>query len=167
MEEKSKISDDFLSEYLIGFGNTRGCALLGKTPFDKLKTVQNFLLEYEFDGKFIVIDCPNESPDVDSVTKITKRYQNVPYVIFNRCEGILCRDDIIKVFVHLLDADEYSILFPTESFYVFLGDKNTLGQGVNEENPDHIDSFCTFVNCYDFDKNERYMGHNAAIVKEA
>jgi hypothetical protein len=165
MEEKSKLSDDFLIEYLTGFGSTRGCALLGRTPFDKLKAIRDFLSGQGHE--FILVDCQNEARDADSITKIAKRYQNAPYVIFNRCEGILCQDDIIKVFVHLLDVDEYSILFPTESFYVFLGDKNTLGQGVNEENRDHIDSFCTFVNCYDFDKNERYMGYNAVIAKEA
>jgi hypothetical protein len=163
MEEKSKLSDDFLSEYLMGFGSTRGCALLGKTSFDKMEAVQNFLSEQG--RRFVVVDCLNEAGDADSLTKVAKRYQNTPYVIFNHCESILGRDDIIKVFAHLLDADEYPILFPTESFYVFIGDKNTLGQGANGENPDHIDSFCTFVNCYDFDKDERYMGHNATLVE--
>jgi nitrate reductase NapAB chaperone NapD len=168
MEEKSKISDDFLTEHLIGFGSTRGCALMGKTPFDKLETVQNFLLERgfaEFDGedkpggRFVVVDCLKEAQDADSVTKTAERYRNVPYVIFNHCEGILCRDDVLKVFAHLLDPDEYDIWFPTESFYVFISEKSTIPKesnylaGSHEE--DHIASFRNFVSCYDFDKKEQ------------
>jgi hypothetical protein len=129
MEKGKMPGNDFLTEYLMGFGSTRGCALLGKTSFDKLKITRNFLSEQglgELDdedklyGKFVVIDCPNEAGDADSVTKIAKRYRNIPYVIFNHCEGILGKGDVIKVFAHLLDTDEYSILFPTESFYVFI-----------------------------------------------
>jgi hypothetical protein len=48
MEGRSKISDDFLTEHLRGFGSTRECALLGKAPFDKLETVQDFLSERSF-----------------------------------------------------------------------------------------------------------------------
>jgi hypothetical protein len=163
--EKDKISgNDFLAEYLTDFGSTRGCALLGKTSFDKLKTVREFLSgQGVTDDKLVVIDCPNETGDADSVIKLAKKYQKAPYVIFNRCEGLLCRNDVLKVFAHLLDPDEYSVLFPSESFYVFLGDENTLGRG-KVENSDHLDSFCTFVNCYDFDKGRRYMGYNAMPV---
>jgi hypothetical protein len=32
MEEKSEVSDDSLTEYLVGFGSTRRGNLLGKTP---------------------------------------------------------------------------------------------------------------------------------------
>jgi hypothetical protein len=167
MENKSKISDDFLTEYLVGFGSTRGCALMGKTPFDKLKTVQDFLLERGC--KLEVIDCRKEARDADSVTKMAEKYQNTPYLIFNHCENILCRDDVLKVFAHLLDADEYDIWFPTESFYVFLGDKNTIPRktdcpaGSYEE--DHIASFCTYINCYDFDAGKQLMGQNDTAVK--
>jgi hypothetical protein len=171
MENDKIPGNDFLTEYLMGFGSIRGCALLGKTSFDKLKITRNFLLEQGFgelndegklDGKFVVIDCPNEAGDADSVTKIAKRYRNIPYVIFNHCEGILGRDDVLKVFAHLLDADEYSILFPTESFYVFLGDKNPIPQEVDypagSSEEDHIASFCNFINCYDFDKEKAVCG---------
>jgi hypothetical protein len=157
MEDKSKISD-FLSEYLTGFGSTRGCALLGKAPFDKLKAVQDFLSGHGCGFK--VIDCLKEARDADSVTKAAERYRNIPYAIFNHCEGILCQNEVLKVFAHLLDADEYSILFPTESFYVFLGDKNTIpqesGYPAGSYEGDHIASFRTYVNCYSFDKNEQY-----------
>jgi hypothetical protein len=165
MEEKCKYSD-FLAEYLTGFGSTRGCALLGKTPFDKLKAVQDFLSGHDY--RFEVIDCPNKARDADSVTKVAERHQNVPYVIFNHCEGILCQDDVLKVFAHLLDANEYPILFPTESFYVFLGNKNTIPQeadypaGSYEE--DHIASFRTYINCYDFDKEKQYIGQDIIAV---
>jgi glutaredoxin len=157
MEEKRKISDDFLTEYLVDFGSSRGCTLLGKTSFDKLKAVQDLLSGQGH--RFEVVDCPKEARDADSVTKMAKKYQKVPYVIFNRCEGILCRDDVLKVFAHLLDIDEYDIWFPTESFYVFLGDKNTIPQEtdypVGEHEEDHIASFRTYVNCYDFDKDRQ------------
>jgi hypothetical protein len=167
MEEKSKIPDNFLAECLVGFGSSRGCAFLGKTRFDKLKAVQRFLSGRgfgEFDGKdpktdkFIVIDCPKEARDSNSLIKIAEKCQNFPYVIFNHCEDILCRDDVLKAFAHLLDVNEYDIWFPTNSFYVFLGDKNTIPRkedypaGSYEE--DHISSFCTFVNCHDFDVGE-------------
>jgi hypothetical protein len=171
MGEKRKISDDFLTEYLVGFGSTGGCAFLGKTSFDKLKTVRDFLSGRgfgKFDGKdpkndkFIVIDCRKEVRDSDSVTKMAEKYQNLPYVIFNHCEDILCRDDVLKAFAHLLDADEYDIRFPTESFYVFLGDKNTIprmaGLPAGSYKGDRIASFCTYVNCYDFDTEKRFMG---------
>lgn len=54
MVEKSRLSDDFLTERLVGFGSARGRALLGETSFDKLKAVQEFLSGRgysEFDGK--------------------------------------------------------------------------------------------------------------------
>jgi hypothetical protein len=170
MEEKSEIFD-LLAEYIVGFGSARGCALLGETLFDKMKAVQDFLLEQGFtefngkgktDDKFVVIDCLGETGDADSVTKIAEKYQNVPYVIFNHCEGILCRDDVLKVFAHLLDADEYDIWFPTKSFYVFIGDKNTIPQEANypagSQEEDHVASFRNFVGCYDFDKKEQCIG---------
>jgi hypothetical protein len=171
MAEKGKIFKDFLTEYLMGFGSARGCALLGKTDFDKLKVVRDFLSGQglgEFDGKgeasgkFIVIDCPEEARDADSVTQAAKRYRNVSYVIFNNCGDILCQDDVLKVFAHLLDADEYDIWFPTVSFFVFLGDKNTIPQKAGYPpgswESDHIDSFCAYIKCRDFDKNKRLNG---------
>lgn len=152
MEERSKISD-LLSEYLVGFGSTGGCALLGKTPFDKLKAVQDFLSGQDY--RFETVDCRNEAWDADSVTKVAEKYRHTPYIIFNHCEDILCRDDVLKVFAYLLDSEEYPVLFPTESFYVFLGDKNTIPQEADypagSYEGDHIASFRTYVNCYDFD----------------
>jgi glutaredoxin len=167
VEEISGISGEFLSEYLTSFGSSRGCALLGKTPFDKLKAVKDFLTGR--DCQFEAINCRKEARDADSVIKMAEKHQNTPYVIFNHCEDILCRDDVFKIFAHLLDADEYDVWFPTESFYVFLGDKNTIPQragfpaGSYEE--DHIASFCTYVNCYDFDAGKRFMGQNDTSVK--
>jgi glutaredoxin len=166
MEEKNKIPDDFLTEYLVGFGNTRGCALLGKAPFDKLKTVQDFLSRHGYG--FEVIDCLKESQEADSVTKVAERYRNIPYIIFNHCEGILCQNEVLKVFAHLLDSEEYPVLFSTESFYVFLGDKDTMPQEADypagSYEGDHIASFRTYVNCYDFDRNEQYAEQNNVAV---
>jgi hypothetical protein len=166
MEEKSKVFDEFLIEYLVGFGSTRGCALLGKTPFDKLKAVRDFLSRHGH--RFEVIDCLKEAQDADSVTKMAERHKNAPYVIFNHCEGILCQNEILKVFAHLLDSEEYPVLFPTESFYVFLGDKDTIPQEADfpagSYEGDHIASFRTYVNCYDFDKNEQYTDQDIMAV---
>jgi hypothetical protein len=117
---------------------------------------------------FETIDCPNEAQDADSVTKIAERYQNIPYVIFNRCEGILCQNEVLKVFVHLLDSKEYPVLFSTESFYVFLGDKDTIPQKADcsdgSYEGDQIASFRTYVNCHDFDKNEQYADQDIMAV---
>jgi hypothetical protein len=162
METRKMPGKDFWDEYLIPWMSTRGCALVGKTGFDKLKAVTDYLSGVPAgDSGWIVADC-RETPDADFVTKTAEQYQSVPYVIFNHCECILCRDDVLKVFARLFDADEYDIRFPTESFYVFLGDKNTIpqrtGGHAGSREADRIDSFCTYVKCYDFDTGRQFTG---------
>jgi hypothetical protein len=159
--DRNKIPEKgFWEEYLSDWGSSRGCAFLGKTGFDKLGVVQNFLKEAG--REFAVVDC-RETSDADAITDAAKRYREVPYVIFNNCEGILSQDGVLKVFAHILDADEYSIDFPTKSFYVFLGDKNTLCQiedySAGSPEADHIASFCSFVQCHDLDTEKRFMGY--------
>jgi hypothetical protein len=163
--EKCKISD-FLSEYFTGFGSTRECALLGKTPFNKLKAVQDFLSGHAYG--FETIDRLNETGDADSVTKVAEKYRNAPCVIFSHCEGILCLDDTLKVFAHLLDSEEYPVLVPSESFYMFHGDKNTIPQESDYPTGGyeggHIASFRIYVNCFDFDKDKQYVEQNTVAV---
>jgi len=164
------LSDEFLEEYLVPFGSKRGCALLGKTKFDKLEIVKNFL-----EGQsFVIHDCKGKAQKETTISKIVAKYKSIPYVIFENCECILMNDSVLSVFAHLLDNDEYNGRyrfintkgvteeFTTSSFYVFLGrvnyipKKSNLPTGGVKQN--HIDSFCTYVNCYDFDTKKHYFG---------
>jgi hypothetical protein len=54
VEEKSEIRRGFLDEYLTGFGRAKGCALLGESPFDKLKAVQDFFQGRAVDLKWLI-----------------------------------------------------------------------------------------------------------------
>lgn len=163
MKRSETPDKDFWEEYMAGGGR----ALPGKTAFDKLDAARSRLSERGFkETDWAAADC-REACGAGAIMNAAKRYWNTPRVIFNNCGGVLCRDDVLKVFAHLLDADEYGTRFPAKSFYVFLGDKNTIPQaadcpaGSYEE--DHIMSFCSFVNCYDFDKEARYMGHSRQL----
>jgi hypothetical protein len=168
----NSLNNDFLEEHLeFTHAFRRGCALLGKTAFDKLEAIRGFLSDHGFielggkdktDRGFVVINCRKEAQDSDSILKIAERYQSTPYVIFNNCEDILRHDDVLRVFAYLLDPEEYEAPFFTESFYVFLGGENTISQ--NTDSPaedavsDHIASFCHYIPCYDFDAEEQYSG---------
>jgi hypothetical protein len=166
--KKDKMPDrEFWEEYLAGRRAAGGCALLGKTAFDKLEAVKGCLSEHGLkESDAAVVDC-REIRDADAIMDAARRYHDTPYVIFDSCEDVLCRNDVLKVFAHLLDADEYDIWFPTESFYVFLGDRNTIPR--REDYPagsweeDHIASFCSRVGCYDFDAGKRFMGHGVKV----
>lgn len=173
-------SNDFLQEYLLPLPSQRGCALLGKTEFDKLGTVRCFLTEQEFnewDGKsdmerhFIVHDCQHKAQR-ETIVKIVKKYKDASYVIFTNCEQILKDKDIICMFVHLIDQDEYSGKyclvnsqdgneeFSTSSFYVFVGNENLIPRITDSpiDEKDQINSFCSLVHCYDFNLERRYFG---------
>jgi hypothetical protein len=147
----------FGKEYLMPFMSSRGCALLGRTVFDKLAEAMKFLIDRKFiefvytkfdlikfdpveydlkemAGHFVIHDCRgqgheiNANANADSILKIAGVYRNAPYVIFNNCDDILRQDDVLRVFVHLMDRDEYAAPFPCESFYIFLGAENTIPQ---------------------------------------
>jgi hypothetical protein len=164
--------NDFLEEHLeFTHAFRRGCARLGKTAFDKLEAVRGFLSDHGFielggqdktDKGFVVIDCRKEAQDPDAILNIAERHQKIPYVIFNNCGDILRRDDILRGFARLLDSEEYEAPFPTESFYVFLGDENVISRNVDssveDSASDHIASFCHYIPCYDFDVEEQYSG---------
>jgi hypothetical protein len=153
---------NFWEECFVDWGKTRGCAFLGKTDFDKLEAVQNHLLRHGTDSRnWVVMDC-REIQSLDAFTDTAKQYRDTSYVIFTNCENVLMQDEVLKAFAHILDADEYSIEFQTKSFYVFLGDKNTIPKrtdyAVGSAESDHVDSFINFINCYDFDKEEHFIG---------
>jgi hypothetical protein len=189
--KNSEIPPDggFWEDYLMPFMSSRGCALLGRTVFDKLVAVRKFLIDRKFTefvytkfdlikfdhveygpkemaGHFVIHDCRGLGHEInanaDSILRITGVYRNAPYVIFNNCEDILRQDDVLRVFVHLMDKDEYAAPFPCESFYIFLGVENTIPKkdnySVGSADSDHFDSFCTCVRCYDFDAGKLYLG---------
>jgi hypothetical protein len=160
MDRNKMPEKGFWEEYLSDWGSSRGCAFLGKTGFDKQTVVQNFLKEAG--REFTAVDCL-AAPDAEALMDAAKTYRDSPCVIFNNCEAVLGQPEVIKAFAHIMDADEYSIEFPTKSFYVFIGEKNTLCRiedyPMGSPEADHIASFCSFVQCHDFDMNERFMGY--------
>jgi hypothetical protein len=161
----------FWEEYLIPFKSRRGCALLGKTEFDKLGAVRSFLAGRgipAWDGRgavkncFVVHDCQRKMQRPESILKVVSDYRDAAYVIFDNCGCILMQDDVIRIFVNLLDSGEYTAMFPVKSFYVFIGEENTLprkaGLPAGSAGADHVDSFCTYVQCYDFDEGKIFLG---------
>jgi hypothetical protein len=137
-----------------------GCAFLGKSKFDKLDQIKKYLTKWgwnEYSNKeklsiknYIVIDCAKEDINYD----VIKKYKEMPCIIFNNCETYLENIEIIKMFAYILDEDEYTNDFETLSFYVFLGNKNTIPKTVSE----YTDSFCTYVTIYDYDEGKIYKG---------
>jgi hypothetical protein len=81
-----------------------------------------------------------------------KKYRKMPCIIFNNCEKYLDDIEIIKMFAHILDEEKYTNEFKTFSFYVFLGNKNTIPRTVN----DYTNSFCNHVTIYDCDDENIY-----------
>jgi len=176
------LDNDFLEEFLLPFGSKRGCALLGKTEFNKLDMVKNFFMErriLEWNGKdkpddhFVIHDCQKKAQK-DEIINVVAKYRDIPYVIFNNCENLLKEDDILRIFVSLIDKDEYfgkynfinekgiAEDFSASSFYVFLGNDNLLPQKseypIGSVESDRIDSFCTFIHCYDYNIESDYFG---------
>jgi hypothetical protein len=161
----------FWEEYLLPLKPRRGCALLGRTAFDKLGAVRSFLTDRGipvWDGRdggknyFVVHDCQWKTQRAESILKVVSEHRDASYVIFDNCERILMRDDIIRIFVNLLDCREYAAPFLVKSWYVFIGGENTLSRrtdfSIGSAEADHIDSFCTYVQCYDFDAKKTFLG---------
>jgi hypothetical protein len=137
-----------------------GCAFLGKTAFDKLEQMRKYLSKWGWNEykdnvelsikNYVVINCSEKDVNYD----IIKKNKNIPCVILNNCEHILENIETIRMFAHLLDEDEYINDFETLSFYVFLGNKNTMPRDTN----DYINSFCAYVTIYDCDEKKLYTG---------
>jgi hypothetical protein len=172
------LGNDFLEEYLMPFGSKRGCALLGKTDFNKLEVVKNFFVQHhitewnsrdKLDDHFIVHNCQNKVQKSEIVNMVAN-HRDMPYIIFDNSQRILFDTDIIRMFVNLIDKDEYfgnysfinskgiAESFSTSSFYIFLGNENVLPKRdkypVESANSDHIASFCTLIHCYNFNSEK-------------
>ena len=137
-----------------------GCAFLGKSDFDKLDQIKKYLIkwgwnEYSNEEKlsiknYIIIDCNKEKINYDLI----KKYRKMTCIIFNNCEKQLEDIEIIRMFAHILDEENYTNDFKALSFYVFLGNKNTIPEIVN----DYKNSFCNCITIYDCDNEKIYTG---------
>lgn len=162
MKEKSfELNDAFLEEYLEPFLSKRGCAWIGSSDFDKLQAVKQYLEKKGHDN-FVIIDCNGKLLDDGTLYALLHQYADTDYVIFTNCENILQDTEVLRSFVHLVDSNEYASEFNTSSFYVFLSETNTLPKRSQfptaSVEMDYIDSFCTFIHCYDFDTKSIYFG---------
>jgi hypothetical protein len=166
----------------------KGCALIGKTDFSKLEFIKNYLTICglsEFTGdetidRYAIVDCSGIK-GYNGLLKPLIKNQDAAYVIFNNCDSLLKHDDALQAFKQL--SEEYpgftiitkngeSINFRTDSSFIFLGEENTLhiavekqiirGFGASAYN--HFDAFIHYIHVYDFDKGERYYGHNVVTI---
>lgn len=167
----------------------KGYALIGKTDFDKLEFIKNYFkarglsefAEKRTGGHFVVVDC-SRVKRYDSFIRILEKNKDVPYVIFDHCDSLLKHDYVLQAIKILAEASEHSFYsglsiisrdgdvknFKTESYYIFLGEENTLpiavekeiSKGLGESAYNHFYAFVHYcVHVYDFDKGERYYGH--------
>jgi hypothetical protein len=169
----------------------KGCALIGKTDFDKLEFIKEYfkacgLSEFtdnEIEGRYAVVDCSGIKGH-NSLVKSLVKNQDVVYVVFNNCDSLLRHDDVLQVFKHLSEENtgltvvtknDETVNFKTDSFFIFLGEINTLhiavekqisnGNGVSAYS--HFDAFIHSIHVYDFDKGERYFGYDIDREKDA
>jgi hypothetical protein len=56
----------------------------------------------------------------ESILKVVSDYKDASYVIFDNCERILMHDDILRIFVHLLDREEYEAVFYSILLCIFI-----------------------------------------------
>jgi hypothetical protein len=167
---------------------TKGCALIGKTDFSKLEFVKNYFTacglsetaNNETDGCYAVVDCSGIK-GYGGLIKTLVENQNTAYVVFDNCDSLLKHDEVLQAFKHL--AEEYpgltlitkndeTVNFKTDSSFVFLGEENTLrlaverqvlnGNGASAYN--HFNAFFHYIHVYDFNKGERYFGHDVNPV---
>jgi hypothetical protein len=166
----------------------KGCALIGKTVFNKLDFIKNYFMvcglsEFtggETAGRYVVVDCSGINGYSGLVNSLVKN-QDVTYVIFDNCDSLLRHDSALKTFkqlcedypgITLITKDDKSINFRTESSFVFLGEENTLHVAVEKQAPNgigtseynNLDAFIHYIHVYDFDRSERYHGHDIAPI---
>jgi hypothetical protein len=166
----------------------KGFALIGKTGFDKLEYIKKYFEASglsEFNGdetecRYAVVDC-SDIKGYNGLIKSFVENQDVAYIIFDNCESLLKHDEVLQAFKQLseenagltvITKNDETINFETDSSFVFLGEENTLhtaiekqvlnGLGANAYN--HFDAFIHFIHVYDFDKGERYYGHDVTPV---
>ena len=139
---------------------TKGCALLGETPFDKLDFTRAFLeiyggVEYADDGitknRYSIVDCQGKAKKDFTITASAQKYKNVPFVVFNNCENILKDEYVLVAFKHLIEGNRTITTLNTDtnkfedtvfkSWYILLGDKNNLQNKLAKINPSVYSSF--------------------------
>jgi hypothetical protein len=166
----------------------KGFALIGKTGFNKAELIKNYfvvcgLTEFsgnETGGCYAVADC-SAIKSYGSLIKTLVKYQDVTYVIFDNCDSLLKNDGALQAFKHLsedfpgltiIKKNDEAVNFKTDSRFVFLGEENTLylaiekeiSKGLGASAYNHFDAFIHYIHVYDFDKGERYYGHDVAPV---
>jgi hypothetical protein len=167
-----------LPEFPESFSN-KGCALLGKTLFDKLDFTRAFL-ESHGASEYAVINCVGKAGKLKRdgmLISLIRKYKDVPFVIFNNCDDLLGKEDYLVTFKHLSEynrtitfladeGDPADANFSVKSWYIFLGNESRIHEafekaksGLRSGVQAHIDAFLTHIHVYDFDKGSRYYGH--------
>jgi hypothetical protein len=169
---------------LIQSTRVKGYALIGKTSFNKLEFIKNYfaacgLTEFaggEANERYAVVDCSRVKGYI-SLLKALVKYQDAAYMVFNNCESILKHDGALQAFKQLSEVpsgitiagkNDETVNFTTDSFLVFLGKENTLHAAVEKQIPkglgdsaySHLAAFIRCIHVYDFEKGERYYGHD-------
>jgi hypothetical protein len=160
----SAIGDQLMAgvhEYLeeiadIGSSNLghMGCALFGRTTFNKVELVKGFL-DILGEDNYEVIDCEGRAK-MASVDKLIMKYKDIPIVIVDNCEKIIQTYQGVVTFKHLADdypekygwSDDAPVIY---SHYIFLG--GTLDpNGVRDHVSGHNMSFDMYCHVHDLDK---------------
>jgi hypothetical protein len=166
----------------------KGCALIGKTDFKKLDFIKNYFMACglseltgeEIAGRYAVVDC-SDIKGHSGLIRVLVKNQDITYVIFDNCDSLLKYDGTLQAFKQLCEDDigltgiaknDESINFKTDSSFVFLGEKNTLriavekrvSSGLGASAYNHFDAFIHYIHVYDFDKGERYYGHDITPI---
>jgi hypothetical protein len=166
----------------------KGYALIGKTDFNKLEFIKKYfevcgLSKFASDktaGCYAVVDC-SDIKGYNGLIKFLVKNQDAAYIIFDNCDSLLKHDDALQSFKQLseknagitvITKNDETVNFKTDSFFVFLGEENTLhiaiekqvsnGNGVSAYN--HFDAFIHYIHVYEFNKGERYYGHDVTLI---
>jgi hypothetical protein len=174
---------DFEAYNTIPSTQVKGYALVGKTSFNKLEFIRNYftacgLTEFtgsEAKGHYAVVDC-SRVKGYGGLIKTLVKYQYAVYTVFNNCEAILKHDGALQTFKQLSEdppgimitkKNNETVNFATDSFFVFLGKENTLRAAVAKKHKgdgnsayNHLAAFIRHIHVYDFEKGERYYGHD-------
>jgi hypothetical protein len=165
----------------------KGYALVGRTSFSKLEFIRNYfsasgLTESagsKTGGHYAVVDCSGIK-GYKGLLKALAKYRDADYTVFDNCGSLLKQDGALQVFKQLseicpgltiIGKNDETVNFTTDSFFVFLGKENTLHTAVERQIPkglgdsayNHLDAFLHYIHVYDFDKGERYYGHDIAF----
>jgi hypothetical protein len=166
----------------------KGCALIGKTDFNKLKLIKEYfeacgLSEFtgdEIAGRYAVVDCSGVK-GYNGLVKSLVKNQDVAYVIFDKCDSLLMHDGVLQAFkqfsedrpgITLITKNDEAVNFETDSSFVFLGEENTLRIAVEKQDLkglgasayNHFAAFIRHIHVYDFEEGERYYGHDVSPI---